>query len=267
MSAFDNFSKKELEDIVLNNDTWAQVLISLTGYNSHNKEVPTLKKKLDSLEIDYSHLDTNKCRRDKNKNRNKLTAFTTEEVLKKDSGFSQNTVRKRFKQITKDEDYKCAICGQEPFWNGKPLTLTLDHIDGNNQNHDVTNLRWLCPNCDRQTETFGRKHLRNENGEIIYQPKKPEKILCPICQKNLMCYNSTMCKDCRKKYDEETGRDRKFIVSKEDLKKMIRVESFLAIGKKFNVSDNAIRRRCKKFNLPFTRTEINKYSDEEWEKL
>lgn len=82
-----------------------------------------------------------------------------------------------------------------------------------------------------------------------------------------MCYNSTMCKDCRKKYDEETGRDRKFIVSKEDLKKMIRVESFLAIGKKFNVSDNAIRRRCKKFNLPFTRTEINKYSDEEWEKL
>ena len=48
---------------------------------------------------------------------------------------------------------------------------------------------------------------------------------------------------------------------------MIRVESFLAIGKKFNVSDNAIRRRCKKFNLPFTRTEINKYSDKEWEKL
>ena len=45
--------------------------------------------------------------------------------------------------------YKCAICGQEPFWNGKPLTLTLDHINGKNHDDRLENLRWVCPNCDR----------------------------------------------------------------------------------------------------------------------
>ena len=46
-------------------------------------------------------------------------------------------------------EYKCAICGQEPFWNGKPLTLTLDHINGKNHDDRLENLRWVCPNCDR----------------------------------------------------------------------------------------------------------------------
>ena len=46
-------------------------------------------------------------------------------------------------------EYKCAICGLEPIWNGKPLTLTLDHIDGDHYNDTLENLRWICPNCDR----------------------------------------------------------------------------------------------------------------------
>lgn len=46
---------------------------------------------------------------------------------------------------------------------------------------------------------------------------------------------------------------------------MIRKESFLAIGKKFNVSDNAIRKWCRAVNLPEKKTEIKKYTDEEWE--
>ena len=54
----------------------------------------------------------------------------------------------------------CSICGQKPFWNGKPLTLTLDHIDGDNTNDVLTNLRWVCPNCDRQLDTFGSKNKR-----------------------------------------------------------------------------------------------------------
>lgn len=51
----------------------------------------------------------------------------------------------------------CAECGQESSWNNKPLTLQLDHIDGNSDNNRLTNLRLLCPNCHTQTETFGSK--------------------------------------------------------------------------------------------------------------
>ena len=48
---------------------------------------------------------------------------------------------------------------------------------------------------------------------------------------------------------------------------MIRKESFLSIGKKYGVSDSSIRKWCKKMNLPSKKSEINQYSDLEWEEL
>ena len=55
--------------------------------------------------------------------------------------------------------------------------------------------------------------------------------------------------------------------SREALKDMIRTESFVQIGKMFSVSDNAIKKWCKAYNLPFRKTDIKKYSDEAWSKI
>lgn len=53
--------------------------------------------------------------------------------------------------------YKCSSCGMSEY-NGKELTLQVDHIDGNNTNDDMSNIRLLCPNCHYETETYtGRK--------------------------------------------------------------------------------------------------------------
>lgn len=48
---------------------------------------------------------------------------------------------------------------------------------------------------------------------------------------------------------------------------MIRAESFVQIGKMFSVSDNAIKKWCKAYNLPFRKTDIKKYSNEAWSKI
>ena len=46
-----------------------------------------------------------------------------------------------------------------PFWNGKKLVFQLDHINGKRNDHRLENLRWLCPNCHSQTETYcGKKN-------------------------------------------------------------------------------------------------------------
>ena len=55
--------------------------------------------------------------------------------------------------------------------------------------------------------------------------------------------------------------------SRKELKFLIRTLSFLEIGKRFNVSDNAIRKWCISENLPSKKREIEKYSDEEWKNI
>ena len=42
-----------------------------------------------------------------------------------------------------------------PIWQGKPLTLILDHKNGNNRDNRLENLHWVCPNCNQQLPTTG----------------------------------------------------------------------------------------------------------------
>lgn len=58
-------------------------------------------------------------------------------------------------------DYKCEVCLQPSEWQGKPLTLQIDHIDGNSDNNLLDNLRVLCPNCHTQTETWCARNKKN----------------------------------------------------------------------------------------------------------
>lgn len=59
--------------------------------------------------------------------------------------------------LIKTRGYCCSECNLSE-WNHKPLTLQLDHIDGNPDNCRVNNLRFLCPNCHSQTPTWGRNN-------------------------------------------------------------------------------------------------------------
>lgn len=59
--------------------------------------------------------------------------------------------------------YQCNIC-ELTNWNNLPLTLDIDHIDGDWSNCVESNLRFLCPNCHRQTNTFGGKNKTRETG-------------------------------------------------------------------------------------------------------
>lgn len=56
--------------------------------------------------------------------------------------------------------YKCAICNVSE-WNNSPITLIVDHVDGNAGNNFPSNLRLLCPNCNSQTPTFGGRNKGN----------------------------------------------------------------------------------------------------------
>ena len=73
---------------------------------------------------------------------------------------NSRTLRRR---MLEEVEYKCTGCGNTGKWLGKNLRLEIDHIDGNHENNKPSNLRFLCPNCHRQTPTWG-KHKRKADG-------------------------------------------------------------------------------------------------------
>jgi len=63
--------------------------------------------------------------------------------------------------ITELNGDRCSICSMPAEWEFKSIVLILDHIDGNSENNELTNLRLVCPNCDSQLSTFKGRNTGN----------------------------------------------------------------------------------------------------------
>ena len=61
-------------------------------------------------------------------------------------------------------EYRCIECNNIGEWNGKILSLHLDHKNGINNDNRIENLRFLCPNCHSQTDTYAGKNI---NGSAL----------------------------------------------------------------------------------------------------
>lgn len=76
------------------------------------------------------------------------------------SKFDIGTVMDRSIQrrlVIERDGYQCSVC-EISEWQGKPISLHMDHIDGNPGNNMPDNFRMICPNCHSQTESYGAKN-------------------------------------------------------------------------------------------------------------
>lgn len=151
VSPLTRVTKEELVHLVSTSNTYTEVLNKLGYIGKHNGSFNTLKKKIQNWNIDVSHMTHYKKANN--------VKVTHESAFRSHSPHSQHTI-KRYIQANNLIPYRCAVCGNEGVWNNKPLVLTLDHINGDRNDNRLTNLRFICPNCDRQSSTYGTRNKR-----------------------------------------------------------------------------------------------------------
>lgn len=243
MRKIDNFTDEEFKNIVLESQTYSEISQKL-GYSKNSTATKQIKERCEKLNISLLHL------KGSNSSNKKLKL---EDIFILDSKVSQSTLRKYYQKGNYTE-YKCSICGLSPFWNGKELTLTLDHINGNNKDDRLENLRWVCPNCDRQLPTFCSKNMNYENREY-----KKEKKYCIDCGTEIT-WGATYCKDCFSKKQRKVERPDKEVL----FQKLKNTNgNFTAIGKEYNVSDNTIRKWAKFYDLPTHSSDYKEKKDKQ----
>lgn len=153
-------SDEQFVELLKKSSTISEVLFKL-GYTVKGNSwgYSQVKRRMDDLNLDYS-IFKGKSAVTKT---NKLNNVKKEDILKENCKH-QRTVLRRYVIKNNLIPYKCAICGCTE-WQGKTLSLELDHINGVNNDNRLENLRFLCPNCHSQTSTYGSRNQQLNSSE------------------------------------------------------------------------------------------------------
>jgi len=126
-------------------------------------------------------------------------------------------------------------------WHGKPLSLHLEHINGDHCDNRLENLTLLCPNCHSQTATYSRAKSSFVEKKIVIK-------YCIDCGINITPI-SKRCQKCSMLYNKANAKTKINWPKDKELLEMLSVKSYLAVSRELGVSDNAIRKRLSKRGL------------------
>jgi hypothetical protein len=251
------------KEIINNSFSYKEVLQTMGYQNNKGSINKILKERIKELNISIKHFYTKK-----------IYPIKKENIFTENGTIGRQSVKNRIMNQNLKENI-CEICKQKPFWNGKPMVLILDHINGIYNDNRLENLRLVCPNCNSQLETTNGKnkkiekvkerYIKSQNitlYDILIKDKyklnvtkvnliKTISILNkPILEKNnkwknLFCKCGKVkyfaAKECM--YCHNKNRRKQERPTIESLKKeLLEIGSYVKLGKKYGVSDNCIRK-------------------------
>lgn len=233
-----NYTIEELKIAVANSISIASCLTKL-GLAAKGGNYKTFKKLIEKYQIDTSHFKGQGHMKGKTHS-NKLKPL--EDVLKENVHYNSHKLKLRLIQ-EKLKQHQCENCLITE-WMGQLAPLELDHINGNHFDNRLENLRILCPNCHAQTEHYRGKAKKKvqTNPKTIHQKdliSKPKIMhFCTVCNKELKTKSKTgMCSKCIAYKNRKVERP-----SLNQLNKDLSNMSFCAVGRKYGVTDNCIRK-------------------------
>jgi uncharacterized Zn finger protein (UPF0148 family) len=166
------------------------------------------------------------------------SARPLQEILVAGSTYSRGHLKRRLYR----EGVKrpiCELCGQGERWHGARMSLILDHINGVGDDHRLENLRIVCPNCAATLTTHCGKN----------KPHTVVELECRRCGRPFVrrYRGQRYCtRACGTRWDRSgrplPGARRVERPPYEQLLREIAETSYVAVGKRYGVSDNAIRK-------------------------
>jgi hypothetical protein len=228
------YSEDEVRAAVADSLSYAEVLRRL-GLRAAGGNHRTIRKYVEDVwRIPVDHFDAQRARRSPAPAR----ASPLAEVLVEASTYHRGHLKRRLlaEGLKRPE---CEICGQGEIWRGRRMSLVLDHINGVHDDHRLENLRILCPNCNATLDTHCGRHKTRKHHD------RP----CPTClvvfrpASGGQRYCSASCAGRgERSLRAQAARRRVPRPPYDQLLREIEALGYLAVGRKYGVSDNAIRK-------------------------
>lgn len=162
------------------------------------------------------------------------------EILVKHSTYSRGALKERlYAAGLKDRD--CELCGQGEQWRGRRMALILDHVNGVGDDHRLENLRIVCPNCAATLDTHCGRNLHVARACAgCGAPFRPTNRLQTHCSHS--CAGRSVASRAAQAAARRVERP-----PYEKLVREIAQTSYVAVGRCYGVSDNAIRKWLRQY--------------------
>lgn len=212
--------------------SWAETLRKLR-YATAGGNWQTVQKYCRIWSISSDHFDSDAAALE-GLRRCAATPTPLSAVLVEGSAYPRSSLKRRlFNEGVKQR--QCELCGQGGMWRGRRMALILDHVNGVPNDNRLENLRIVCPNCAATFATHcGRKNQRPNRRCLLcgkeFRAKRREQRYCS--------------RTCGRSVGRRLGLARRVAARPpyEQLMREIAETSYLAVGRKYRVSDNAIRK-------------------------
>lgn len=227
MNRKDKYSEYNLRKVIKNSNSIKSALENL-GLRAAGGNYRVFHKYVDEYKIDTSHfedkIDIYK-RTIAVSNANKK--IPTSDILVENSSYPRHLLKKRlFKEDIKQKKCEIEGCEQGEYWMGKKISLILDHINGIHNDNRIENLRIVCPNCNATLDTHCKGSKKSKK-QILNEERKEFNGLTFFQKESAIKKRKVK----RPSYD---------ILLNE-----VEKEGYSSTGRKYGVSDNAIRKWIK----------------------